>query len=332
MKAIKTAGLLLSLIFAGALHAMPSFSDLIVFGDSLSDNGNAALLAPPTLPPYTGLVPSGAYASGTFSDGLPWSSSVAAALGLSDSPSVLGGHNFAVGGSRAADVAAQAIGGGLLPDYLTTVGGAADPNALYGIWAGGNDLRDILGGADPTTTITGVFNSMAAMITGLAASGADEFLVFNAPDLGLVPGVSLLGAAAAAQATALSAQFNAQLDSLLNVLASGLGVTIHQVDIFSLINQVVANPAAYGLANVGDPCINVGAVSAPFECANPGQYLFWDGIHPTAAGQAIIADSALDVLRAAYVSSPAVPALWLAAFFAWGLGRRYSAGRSVATK
>jgi phospholipase/lecithinase/hemolysin len=47
---------------------------------------------------------------------------------------------------------------------------------------------------------------------------------------------------------------------------------------------VVANPGAYGLTDVTDPCFNGLTV-----CSNPNQYLFWDGDHPTTYADSLLA-------------------------------------------
>ena len=36
------------------------------------------------------------------------------------------------------------------------------------------------------------------------------------------------------------------------------------------------------------PCVNL-AVNPPTVCANPDEYLFWDGVHPTARTHEILA-------------------------------------------
>jgi phospholipase/lecithinase/hemolysin len=59
---------------------------------------------------------------------------------------------------------------------------------------------------------------------------------------------------------------------------------VRTFDFFGLITSVNANPAAYGLTNVSDAG---GAVPN----ADLSQYLCWDGVHPTAAGHAILAQS-----------------------------------------
>jgi len=56
-------------------------------------------------------------------------------------------------GAGVPDVAAQ------VSAYLTNVGGVADPNALYLINAGGNDVFDIPSGAPAAATITAASTS-----------------------------------------------------------------------------------------------------------------------------------------------------------------------------
>ncbi|HBY58715.1 MAG TPA: hypothetical protein DEH78_02760, partial [Solibacterales bacterium] len=170
-------------LFAGifvllqAASAAP-FTNLYFFGDSLSDTGNiyraTTLLNTLTL----GLVPvtpqSPPYSGGRFSNGPVWAETTAARFGLaSDAQSagmslgILGsqtgpGRNYAIGGARTGTGGALGAFDSLVPTgvqaqvnfYLSRAGGTADPNALYFLLGGGNDLRDL------------------AQLTDLAAMGA----------------------------------------------------------------------------------------------------------------------------------------------------------------
>lgn len=226
---------------AGAL----SFTEIYAFGDSLSDVGNA----------------------GIFSNGPVWIQQLAPDLGLSVSPSNLGGNVYAVGGATTSGVLSTQV-----PDYLGDAGGVADPGALYVIMAGGNDAFSAV---SPATAAGNVITA----ISSLSAAGAQYFLVSNLPDLSLVPAAY---GSAAAQAFSLS--FNA---SLASGLAGLSGPTLFLLDLYAGVNDVVANPASYGLTNVNTPCWN--GVSA---CATPDTYLFWDTLHPTTAGHGLIAEVA----------------------------------------
>jgi phospholipase/lecithinase/hemolysin len=84
----------------------------------------------------------------------------------------------------------------------------------------------------------------------------------------------------------------------LNGAPAADGLNLHVLDTYSLLDNVVENPGTYGFTNVTSPCL-VGAVNyaggtpcAP-TMAGQDQYLFWDDIHPTAAGHAVIAADAL---------------------------------------
>jgi outer membrane lipase/esterase len=76
-------------------------------------------------------------------------------------------------------------------------------------------------------------------------------------------------------------------DALLAAIGVVPGVTIF--DIFGLVDDVVGNPALFGLTNVADAC-------AQFPACDPSTYLFWDGIHPTSAGHLIIGNAVLAVV------------------------------------
>ncbi len=74
-------------------------------------------------------------------------------------------------------------------------------------------------------------------------------------------------------------------------MLSETGVQIF--DLYGLVTAVNANPAAYGFINASD-------ASGAIPGADPSQYLCWDGIHPTAAGYTVLAQS----MYAAVVPEP----------------------------
>jgi outer membrane lipase/esterase len=289
---------------AGPLHRF------VVFGDSLSDPGNAFILTRDLeIPPFDSIIPNAPYARGGFhfSNGATWVEQ----LSLIDHAVPSAGpalllpplfSNFAVGGARARTVGAF--------DLPTQVGlfvqdfhGQAPADALYIVFVGGNDLRDALQALaiDPTGAASAgiVQSALASMRTELLtlyAAGARHFFVPNAPDISLTPAVRQLGPAAQGAARQLGQLYNGGLELTLQGLEAALGVEIVRLDVFGFLNEVVASPASFGFTDVVDTCIRVNTVVQPF-CPNPGKFLFWDGIHPTAAGHhqlAVRADAALD--------------------------------------
>ena len=77
----------------------------------------------------------------------------------------------------------------------------------------------------------------------------------------------------------LSLGFDAGLDQALAAVRAGSpsGVDIVGFNTLAALNVLLANPSAFGLSNVTDPCFNGVSV-----CGDPDQYLFWDTVHPTA--------------------------------------------------
>ena len=142
--------------------------------------------------------------------------------------------------------------------------------------------------ADAVTTI--VDN-----IIVLASQGAHHFLVPNVANLGVVPAIVILGADTSLLATQLSFLFNAALEQALSNIELALPVNITRFDVFTLTSTISVAPGLFGLTNSTDACltpeVNKGAI-----CKKPDDYFFWDGIHPTRAGHALIADAILSAL------------------------------------
>jgi len=288
-----------------ALGAKP-FSDLVFFGDSLSDPGNGFVLGGElSLRPFD-LIPDGPYARGGLhlSNGSTWAEQFAQGLHMHTGPAYRNPRvfsNYAVGASRARDDLITQVN-----FYLSLRGGdTADSGALHVLFITGNDLRDALGALllDPSgETTKGIIAASITALTDniavLVEAGASEFLVFNGPDLSLVPAVRLQGPLAIAAGGQLSAQYNLALGDALDLLESGLPpwVNLTRFDIAALFNEVVTAPADFGFTEVEATCINPGVI-VKAACRNPQDYLFWDGIHPTKAAHGLIAERVLDLYR-----------------------------------
>jgi len=293
-----------------------SYSGLVVFGDSLSDNGNIFAQSGGTFPPPP-------YDAGRFSNGPVWNDPLIAAFQASGQGAV----NLAFGGARA-QTNADAV-----PDFgaqialykSTDLDLLFDHDALVSVFFGGNDLRDVVfaaagafvGGATTETIdaiiLSGATSAARAVGTGIEAL-ADldlaNFAVWNAPNLGLVPEVTAFGPLVSGFGTQAAIDFNAALGAeLARIRASRPTLALTTVDLFATITAAVADPTSVGLVDVTTPCL-----SATFAaCAAPDTTLFWDTIHPTAAGHALLTAAFEDAVPV--VPLP-VPALLLVA----GLG------------
>jgi phospholipase/lecithinase/hemolysin len=283
---------------ASSAHAN-SISAIYAFGDSLSDAGNAYIAT-------GGAEPAAPYKNGEFSNGPVWVQDLAASLGLPPVTASLGlGTDYAVGGAISGNLPFVSAGLGDLPSQLAafqTAHPVANSNGLYTLWIGSNDLNAILASspsvkqaaADVTAVITNIDNA----IKDLAGLGAKDFLVLTVPDLGKTPAAIATGPLGVAAASALSAEFDLGLESSLSTLAGADPLlSLKVLDTYSLIDTIVKEPAAFGFTDVTDPCLTGEKnYAGGTPCSNPNQYLFWDQLHPTAAGQAIVAADAVQTL------------------------------------
>ena len=202
--------------------------------------------------------------------------------------------NFAIGTARAR---VDGINPSLsleVAAFLQKTGGQVSPDALYVIEMGSNDVRDALATGNQVQGLAILQAAAAAIQTNIAllhSLGAQHFLVLNVPNVGLTPAASMSGTSAAG--TMATTVFNGLLSAALNPLLLA-GVNIIPFDVNALVTAIVTAPQLYGLTNVVDACVTPN--EPPFTCHNPDEYLFWDGVHPTTAGHALIAQAVAQML------------------------------------
>ena len=276
-----------------------TYNRLVVFGDSLSDNGNLYLLTNRTQPP------SPPYVNGRFSNG-PVFTELLGFNAANFNGSVTGSINFAYGGART-DSLLQVPPG--MRDQLSTYTGRG------GVF-GANDLVSVLGGANnifqglsafaalppasqgnPTAYMNPILSGAVAdinfIVNDIAGRGAGTILVTNLPRLGITPQFSSgAGAALGPLADYSGSTFNSGLLTALTTTAAARPNTnIILFDIAKVSDVLAANPGRFGLTNVTQSCFTGTTV-----CGTPDTYLYWDGVHPTAAGHRLFAGLANDYL------------------------------------
>jgi phospholipase/lecithinase/hemolysin len=349
--------LVLFMGLATGARALPAVQSMFVFGDSLSDPGNAAALTPvvPGLsffPPSNpgivlGFVLPYDY---RFSNGPVAAEYLAGLLGIAPSepawPSAPASPNYAVGGAMTGPQSGpigplccnfnwlidSPAGLASLPAVQTTglndqitlfgtrlLGGEVsfDPaTTLFTVWGGPNDIflalalaQQLMLPPDQAAALLQLYaqtavQNLANNIGALAALGAERFLVLNMPNLGATPSAAGLGLQA--ELTALSAGFNFGLATVLDILRGILGVDILAFDTFGALDDLIAS----GLfPNTTQPCFEANDPQGSIARIVGGcqGYLFFDGVHPTTAVHAILAQQLARV-----VPEPA-PLLLLAA-------------------
>ena len=281
-----------------------TFNSVVVFGDSLSDSGNIAQLN--GLPPGT---------SFTTNPDPVWAEIVAQTFGASGTNSLAGGTNYAWGGACVdPNVACEnpvATTQQQINQHLSR--GNADPDTLYMIWGGVNDISAV---AEETQgALDGTLKAAEAyvdQIRGLQDVGARYVVVLNLPDVGKTINAQRAGPAAAAGLSALAQAYNEALDTGLSSLERG----IIPVNVSILLDEIIENPENYGFTNIDEIACTPGSnplrpgggieslVCGPTDSGyfSPPKtdetYLFADGSHPSGPGHAAVASMVISTLEA----------------------------------
>ena len=299
-----------SILFAAAVFApaityasvFHNFSDVVVFGDSLSDPVN--------------LLPPAFYPNGQVTNSDNW----AVQLGFDDPTT----NNFAVSGATA-----KTDGSGDFDEQIDSflgTGQTLGDSALAAVWFGGNDIGDALFAGTGTGRIDEAISAMASGLDRLAQVGFDQAMVFLSPDVGDTPRVQAGGAAAAAAGTFLTFDYNSKLLGIGASLSEDLEIGF--VNVPATTAAVLADPAAFGFSNVDDPCVAFDASGLPFftpgcDLDTASSYLYYDPFHPSDTAHALLARAATDVAAdLAPVPLPAGALLLGTALFGFGFVAR----------
>ena len=321
-----------------SIAAASVFSNVYVFGDSLSDTGNLAEFQGanfPNPPFFNDSVTNGPPAVVLLAQhfGLPERPSLFA-NGFQDIHNLFGpgfqfGTNYAFAGARAfspgqADLTDQ------VNAFLARPGGSggAPSDALYVVWIGGNDIRTA-GHSNNAVTASGLVssavNAISTDIQTLINRGAHNILVPNAGDVGAIPEFTKESPPSQAQlATQSAILFNGLLhQALVNILALNPRLDLDEFDFFDFSKDVAANAASLGITDTTDPCLKTN-FTPNTNCIDPithqitfDKFLFWDHIHPTGVVQAAWAEGLIE----------AVPGPTTLGLFALGFGVFFFAGR-----
>ncbi|GAB1542264.1 SGNH/GDSL hydrolase family protein [Scytonema sp. NUACC21] len=299
---LATGCVALSLMIPLKASAASMYSELYVFGDSLSDSGRYYKATNGKAPPLN------AFPNKLYTNDQIWPQYLASRLELSYNPDT----NFAIAGAYSGRGNARSSVAGIdLPgvidqiDNFITANPVTDPNALYTIYGSVNDY--FYGGQ--TNTNVPVANTIEG-VTKLVNAGAKNIVVFNSGALQVTPGASLGESVQTPEGLkALVEEHNSQLSKALEDLKQTLdpSVNIIPFDIYSVYLDQVNNPEKYGYTNVDSSCVNnpLAPTDIPEDCRKkPENYLWWDTVHFSSQGYSVVADAVYSRVHATKVPEP----------------------------
>jgi outer membrane lipase/esterase len=266
------------------------FSNAFAVGDSLSDAGQYG-------------------ARFTTNPGLAVPQYLAQRYGLALAPSFTGGNDFAQGGAQISGpspLLPPGVPNASVSDQVSQLlaRGPLDPDAIYQFWGGSNDILVLaaaaaagqLTPAQLQAAVVQAASGALAQLARLGAAGARYLIVYNVPDIGRTP------FAAAQNAQATFASLSSLFDTTLDAGIGAARLQVIPVNVFALLNEAIANPAAFGFANATLPaCTTDSALTCtPATLRDPNAaltFVFADGLHPTTGAARIVAQAAASMIE-----------------------------------
>lgn len=246
---------------SSAVTMSATIDKVIVFGDSLSDNGNVynMLAMAKNVIPLVPLIPKNPpYYEGRFSNGLVWVEHLAKSMNV---PLV----NYAYGGAwvegfyDSMQILPPSLGT-QIDMYSVTPSTIVDYKMhqhLYVIWAGANDY--LKGRSDAEYATTNTVETIASQAEWLLRMGARKMVILNAPDLSRAPSVIAKGADFAIAMQKMVEQHNIKLSARLDKMRKQYpNANIVYIDVNEDFDDLIVHPEKYQLKNVMNACYTGG--------------------------------------------------------------------------
>ncbi|KAI8843387.1 GDSL-like Lipase/Acylhydrolase-domain-containing protein [Chytriomyces cf. hyalinus JEL632] len=295
-----TAVLMLLPLLAHAAISPSDIKRVVAFGDSLSDNGNLFKLYKYPEPPYF---------NGRFSDGPVWVEYLAVYLqnasledyafggATANSSNALAGLFSSVLNStvRIPDLAQQ------LEMYTSKTGTgttAAQANdlgsVLFTVLSGANDFFESAALAK-VPDANGIAGTLVSFVARLVSMGATKILVAKMPPLEATPSIAKFAQFKSILQLLVSTFNEALTTGISKIAADNPKVSIVIFDTAAVFNYGTSAEGmkAFELTNTSSRCLSEDKKT---PCSDPHSYLFWDDLHPTTKGHAIIAQAAYNAL------------------------------------
>lgn len=305
----------------GVLAATPAWADrhtahytsITVFGDSLVDAGNLYIADGGTRPN-----PALGYFQHRFTNGYDYPDLLSLSLfGTPTKPSLLGGNNFAFGGARIIDT------GDPIPDLQAQIGTfrlsgrGIDPNGLYILNLGGNDVFGAEGVFGAGNTI-GSYPDVSSYLKAAAQQYVGGVQELN--DLGVR---NILMTDFPLASDPLTTEANGYLHTALADLHLSAGTSFFFYSLSTFNRQALTDPASLGLP---PERADINCVAAGAQATGCAGIFSFDGVHPTAAIQAAgfrDMDRRFGLTAAQPVPEPASWTMMIAGFGAIGAAMRH---------
>jgi len=293
------------------LASAAPLNKIVVFGDSLSDNGNLYEYMKRELP----LSPP--YFKGRFTNGPVWIELLVNQYYPEDAQAHLLDYAFGGAGVSEVDDDTDDVLFTLsreIDSYLLSHHDKADDTSLYVVWMGANNYLAVPEDVDKTVSfvIAGIQHELQRLVD----KGAKHIMVVNVPDLGRTPAakdfdsVDLL--------TALCAKHNAVLKDVVSELGERNDPSVHwyYFNVNDIIDELLNFPERNGLTNIVDTCYEemvntpsehsilkmVSSVKSRKNVDACSGYLFFDPVHPSEIAHIVMADRTKKMLDDAGVT------------------------------